>query len=951
MDFKNKYLKYKMKYLSLKDNSSQDEGIKMKDEGIKMKYLDLKNNTGGFIKTNTKNPLDEQDYNSYIDIDNIDDSITLKAECKDDKKIIYDIVNYYMPLYKISNDDSNFILINDENYILVDHRKNDRYQLLRLKQDFSIEIVPVPYPVILDDNITINNIDSNTKTHDILESYYLYKNSFFLQLVNIDFKDNKYYYYNKLINELYKNIGVADKPILYNNSTDNFILKLIFINKLPKIIDILNNFDNILNLDTRDYKINNRHPFSIERDKTKKKKLIDYIRGFKNVKKLQNKDFDNVIQEIQDTIYSLNDSHTDQADIPLIFKIIKYVYTYVNSEPNFVYQYNYTNFIQKYNYTFIRKNKEGVEMDPTYKKIKDFINEKYDEIKLELIYELVYYLYILYKTNNEFTKEYTISQYLLFDYFLGCTKDKIIGFPINRRQTFVKIRNLEATDNLVIDYTSLLLAQNAKYIIFFSKNANYQYIAQSRMFDILKNRRYVDCGERTLLNIFTYFLIDEKGNINIESTNFNNRLKIFFKTWKTIQLITVPSNIDNMKKDWGKVVENIPELIGDTSFYSAGYPITTYNINPTKENFIRISKILLNLKGDVTFKDILKRLNPTIEDSKIIEVREGGYDCIKYGEIVIQCSYEHAEFNLTPINIDYVYLNKYNHLYRINQSPYNITLIPEQDLNDEICLIAVNENGLLLNYIFESKRTPLVCFTAVNQNGKSIQYVPKQFLSEELYCTAVKSNAFSIQFVPKDLQTEELYLIAVNKSGLSLEYIHESKRTKLVCCTAVKQNGQSIKYVPTDLQIEELCLIAVNQHGLNLNLIDETKRTPLVCRTAVNNHAPSIEYVPIDRQIEELCLIAVNRYGFLLSSIHPSKRTLKVCLTALTAFNGEINLNLIEEVPIEHQEEVYLNAINNNSEVLSNIKFEDRTSKMYYCALNKNDNIDFYKNLGYTRFI
>jgi hypothetical protein len=152
-------------------------------------------------------------------------------------------------------------------------------------------------------------------------------------------------------------------------------------------------------------------------------------------------------------------------------------------------------------------------------------------------------------------------------------------------------------------------------------------------------------------------------------------------------------------------------------------------------------------------------------------------------------------------------------------------LIPEQDQNDEICLIAVNKNGLLLNHIFESKRTQLVCFTAVNQNGESIQYVPEQFLSEELYCTAVKQNAFSIQFVPKDLQIEELCIIAVNKEGLSLYYIHESKRTQLVCFTAVNQNGESLQYVPEEFLSEEFYLNAINKNNKILRYIKLPNRT------------------------------------------------------------------------------------------------------------------------------
>jgi hypothetical protein len=83
----------------------------------KNKYLDLKNQSAGFIKINTKNPLlKDTDMNDCHEFIKSSDGkyITINKEAQKDD--ILKIIDYYMPLPLLeSRSDLNIILINSKN--------------------------------------------------------------------------------------------------------------------------------------------------------------------------------------------------------------------------------------------------------------------------------------------------------------------------------------------------------------------------------------------------------------------------------------------------------------------------------------------------------------------------------------------------------------------------------------------------------------------------------------------------------------------------------------------------------------------------------------------------------------------------------------------------------------------------------------------------------------------
>lgn len=649
MEYYRKYYKYKNKYLQLQS--------------------EIKNSLhGGFIKTNTKNPFKDENFAEHIKIE--DDFVTINKDKS--SEIIKSIVDYYMPipnLYEGTNE--NFILIDHNNYILIDYKKNDDYILLQLTEDYRILILNRPYPEIKDDNMIIENLDSPHKLHDIFESYYLYSNQIFLKLVKLKLPEKNYSYYNKLINLLYI-IGKTEGAITkYNESIDLFVLKLIFMNRLSDIIGILNNFDTCLAEDTFNYadiKRGDVISFTSNEEENIECILIEYIYLIKN--KYNNKfdDKNKAIKIIKTTIESLPDT-IDKSDCIIILKIFNLVYDYVNSNLNIIYSYNYAVFINQYDYNINRKLFHKGDFKNTDK----VMNKEYNKIKHSLIFELIYLLYILYKSNKEFLPEYKISQYLLIDYFFGCTINKQEYLPINKRSIIVSLRNDGIDNRRSVDLVTLPV--NSKYNIFKVKNKAFIYISQTKIYsNSSSDVSYVDCGETTLLNMFNYFLIDSSGNITIKET-WNQRLKLFYKKWNNISKLSDGGSLQQVKNEWGQVIENIPELVNDENSIYCNDPHTMirpsegrYNIRPSLENIIKISKILLNLKGNITIVDIISDLASNVEGNQIKFRFRDSYEIVDYFDISLKFNIGHSEFHLNKSDtslISYINNNKMKNIFYI----------------------------------------------------------------------------------------------------------------------------------------------------------------------------------------------------------------------------------------------------------------------------------------------
>jgi len=717
---------------------------------------------GGFIRSNTINPLKPPppEYDKYM---NSEKSFLKELNKKQSLEDIKKILDYFMPIPNLYNDyKNNMILINDKNYVLINYKKDEDFDLLKLTDDFQIKKLEKPYPVIIEDNLLIEDMDSATKIHDMFESYYLFKTNFFIDFVKINSSnDESKYYFNTLKNILYK-IDTKNDEIKYDDSTDNFWQKIIFMNILPDIIKILDKFDDSdqANFKIRDYekkiiKFNESDPVSVKKDtyiltnktgnttdptipppetmnrtgrifknndfdKNKEENLYcikfdtkeklyginipsyeisynykdSFTGDFSKSDNTDNKLINFVLRCKEDTIIPDNvkdkfkDKHkaisileynirTKLKDIvesekDTILKIVSYIYDYVEENPNLIDSFNYACFINQYDYYFNRKN------DKDLKPLNYLIKKDEDAIKQLLVFELVYNIYILYKTNNEFksTSPSKISQYLLFDYFLGCSeKNKYLRF--NVRQTLISIRNNGIDNNKSIDLQAI--PAESKYKIFISSKPLFKYIKETKI-DVNESISYTDCGERLILNTLNYFIMDDTGNFKIRDT-WHVKLKDFYGLYNNINIITKEETLQDMKNKWGRVIENIPELFG-LDFY---LPEKKYNMQPSKDNFIKILKILLGLdfKTEYIIEQIFKILDPLINEDDIKIYKKNNYDCIEYKDILLELKSNHAEFKLLSLHDENKYLNEFKSSYNLTKVKSKIIVLANQSLKKQ----------------------------------------------------------------------------------------------------------------------------------------------------------------------------------------------------------------------------------------------------------------------------
>ena len=163
----------------------------------------------------------------------------------------------------------------------------------------------------------------------------------------------------------------------------------------------------------------------------------------------------------------------------------------------------------------------------------------------------------------------------------------------------------------------------------------------------------------------------------------------------------------------------------------------------------------------------------------------------------------------------------------------------------------------------------------LRQSGDYIQYYRGE-KPQNLCIEAVKQNGLSLQYIEGPYQTEEICLYAVNNDWNSLQYV--KNQTEQVCRTAIEKDGKAIQHVrePTP----ELGSLSIRQGGGKEFL----KNMPLdVCRIAVNMNGLFMEHIPAEKHVEELCQLAVRNNPYSLEWIHNQSR--ETCIIALQA-NG-----------------------------------------------------------------
>lgn len=166
----------------------------------------------------------------------------------------------------------------------------------------------------------------------------------------------------------------------------------------------------------------------------------------------------------------------------------------------------------------------------------------------------------------------------------------------------------------------------------------------------------------------------------------------------------------------------------------------------------------------------------------------------------------------------------------------------------EVLLKRVARDGMLLEHIEPERRRQEreVCLAAVRQNGLALQFVPYLMRDAQMCAAAelAKSRGQMLRFMPVEHILPSYCVVAVSADGYALHHVPRAMVTPELCLMAVKVSGRALAYVPPDMRTAELCLAAVESDGAAMQYVDESKRDLHLCSVAVSRDGFDLEYVP-----------------------------------------------------------------------------------------------------------
>jgi hypothetical protein len=95
------------------------------------------------------------------------------------------------------------------------------------------------------------------------------------------------------------------------------------------------------------------------------------------------------------------------------------------------------------------------------------------------------------------------------------------------------------------------------------------------------------------------------------------------------------------------------------------------------------------------------------------------------------------------------------------------------------------------NKKFPTFKTVEESIAAVKKNGLLIRNVEKQ--EEDICIVAVRQNGLALRFIKNRYKTARICIIAVGQNGLALKHVKD--QNEKMCLTAIKQNPMAIKFV------------------------------------------------------------------------------------------------------------------------------------------------------------
>ena len=139
--------------------------------------------------------------------------------------------------------------------------------------------------------------------------------------------------------------------------------------------------------------------------------------------------------------------------------------------------------------------------------------------------------------------------------------------------------------------------------------------------------------------------------------------------------------------------------------------------------------------------------------------------------------------------------------------------ISKRDQTPDIVRLAIENDGTAIKSVSMKLITDNLCGIAVSQNGLALRYISEKhlkYLNQKLCKIAVENNGRAIKYVPTKYIDKEMIAAAIFSEPLSIEYIPQSKRTKKLCMSAFEANPFVLRWIPEKHITREMCLTLID---------------------------------------------------------------------------------------------------------------------------------------------
>ena len=591
--------------------------------------------------------------------------------------------------------------------------------------------------------------------------------------------------------------------------------------------------------------------------------LYDYINAYadRNIQKFQEiKTFEELVDNLNLTFSSIEqlNFNTDGVDhkFNILMHIVEKIYIYIDKNPELIDQYNYLLYIHLYK-TFNVHKGDDQSKDKLYKFM---IKSDRSYIKHKLILNLSSLIYLCCMTNFELGDQYNTAQYMILDYFYGICKIKNQCVPINQRQILISILNL--TDNQ--DLIDKKIEDPVEKTFYNLYRAPFKEIQQYTF-----PGEHTDCGETTILNIFNYFLINNKGEFILPDTasDWDYKLKDFYKKYRTMESMTNIS-ISILKQDLRNVLNSRPDKI------SLG---TDGDINTDEQSMLDTCAFLLGVDSLENFITVFNILKPSINAKQENITRNNDTSITYKNAFILNLKISHAEFilinnnnielieneNENSLNNHWITFNKYPLKYSFEHfiiliknarnAYYFFARFPNDQQTENICIEAVKHDKRIINLIKEELLTVKVYVSALKYTDCDI---PEEILTSDFYVKALNTDISIIRRIPKEKQTPDMIKIIqknpdrINETEFFLFYINTELITQDLCILVFDKQPQSYMLIPDKFRTEKMYLF-VFIHWYDKNIPVEILTDEFYYK-ALNENITVIKIIPKTKQNKKM---------------------------------------------------------------------------------------------------